>query len=192
MYIVALLFAALAWAVFAPNSHYFLRMYFAAQLIYLPVVWSAYYLTGGQSPVYTFIYSLFTFGILAVVLAMTYESLRKPRRTIVLVSLALALAVAFLARMELRDSPPAISAQMVESFVLALCGTAMGLSARSNEHPMIPVTLSLLWLAQATMRLGFVLHMPQTEWLVANQWIPPWLVITATGWIGYSLRRQAT
>lgn len=76
---------------------------------------------------------------------------------------------------------------LIEGGALALAGATIGYTAARSKIVGILLTLSFLWLALATFRLGFVLNVESQTWLQLNRMLPTVFVCGALGWIGLKL-----
>jgi hypothetical protein len=187
---LALLIGALLWAISAPQRSRWLRNYLYAQALYIPAVWGAWYLVGDSRP-YIYLYALFTSIILVMVLCIAFERWAEPRGRILLASLFVAAAVLVPAAIYLRSPSGGQQIQVLEATALAFAGAMIGFSAPHLRDRAIAGTLSVFWLMQATMRMGFVWHIEKAWWLAANEWMHGAAGIVAFSFIGWFLWREA-
>jgi hypothetical protein len=183
---LALLIGALLWAISAPQRSRWLRNYLYAQALYIPAVWGAWYLVG-DSRAYLYIYAAFTVTILVMVFCIALERWTEPVWKIFWASGLVALSVFLPAAIQLPHPSGGQQIQILEASALAFAGAMVGFSAPWHKDRAISVTLSLFWLTQAMMRVGFVWHIDEAWWLFANEWMHGAAGIVAFGCIGWFL-----
>ena len=179
---------ALVWTLLAPQRSAWLTMWLVAQLFYIPAVWGVWLGTHGEGSMYLEIYFVFTAAILVTVLGLALSALGEPRRSILMAAAGVSCCIGFALVMGAPSLTAADIVQIAESVTLTFAALVLGLSVHGRNQ-VVAGTLSLLWLCQAGVRAGAVLH--ETNWLTVTEWLPATLLIAAVTWIGFILRWEA-
>jgi len=179
---------ALLWALMAPQRSLWLTLWLVAQLLYIPAIWGAYFFTQGYGIIYLQIYAVFTGVILTTCLGMAFSALGEPRRAVISAAGGISVCVLIALLEGCKSLSGDAVVQMGEIVLLTFSALVLGLSAHGRDR-MIPATLSLLWLCQAGIRAGVILH--ESKWHPVTEWLPAALLIAAVTWLGGCLRWAA-
>ena len=188
MRFAALLFAAV-WAQWfalrypCPKS---LRLYFAANLIYLLGTQPFLFLFGRTSVQYEVAY--YGFAALHSIGALNVAREQLARRWHLAAGFIVGAAIAW--RAYAGFAKPLQAYQwfaLLEGGTLALAGTALCYSAARNTRAGIMLALAALWQALAWFRLGFAIDNNSELWHRLNLFLPTYFVCIAFGWIGLRL-----
>lgn len=183
------LFAAILWALYCARypCRKSLRAYLVAALVVNIGTEVSLFAFGETARAYAILYACFTaIGLLAA-LNVARDCLAK--RWHVLAGAAAALLVVLRAYAGLAKPLHFYDwFALAEGAALTLAGTALLFSAAHHERPKIWLTLGVLWIVQACVRVGFVLSLPSPTWLNLNDWLPTVLVVGAYGFLGMQLK----
>jgi hypothetical protein len=186
----------LVYAVTAPVGH-FLRWYLVVQIVYVPIVFCAYKFFSNLSITFCLVYSVCTLPcLLAALILCLYALTDHPAPGYPFLAAPFIAGIFFLMLMTASRHSGRFSFYItaVETTTLIFAGTMIGLSApfQIDLDDRIPAfTLAFLWICQAGFRLIYILHEISESWEIANQVVPPMLMVAASGWLGWSRRRAA-
>ena len=180
---------ALLWALKACPRARWLRNYLLAQTFATPVellLWSAI----GYGPVYTFCYVLLTGIVLATVVGLALDYLAEPKQATIVAAFIIASMGLIAALTGMGETIWTQQLQVATAYILSFCGIVMGLSAVGRRDNILPLSLSLLWMAQAGMHYGIVLHWDSGWWIGASRWMPGTMIAVSTLWLGWIFRHR--
>lgn len=153
--------------------------YFAAQALYVPVVWGTYFAIG-LGHLYGLVYSAATGVILLSVAGIAWESLhaRKYRAQVTFLAFVLASAATEAVYFKLpRRADWFDWVLLVEGSILLWAGTLLAFMAGHWKRSIPLFGLALYWIFEAAFDFGFCLNWP--HWLPLNTWVPPSAAVLA-------------
>jgi hypothetical protein len=142
---------------------------------------------------YKIVYALFTaICLLPIVIFWLLSINNHPAiGQVVLCSLGVPVIFTVISWYGIRHFTLGIATQIVEASVLIGCGTGVMFAAPFQRLPgevLAAMTLSILWLSQATFRYGYIQNIHNPVWETANQMLPAFFFIAAALWLGWRLR----
>lgn len=179
----------LLWAMRWPMP-WNLAAYLVTQLICL-IAFELSWRLIGPGKLYGCIYAVLTALVLAAIGRLVTEGLATARYRARCMAIGLILAAVFARLSYLGLMRPAEWFDWIiitEGALLVCGGVLMGMSAPYTRLPDIALGLSTLWLAQALMAFGYVLHFP--AWNKVGVYARPIAGIVGFAFIGWRLRRR--
>lgn len=182
---------ALLWALRWPMS-LSLGRYLVAELLYIPAVmlsWWAF----GSSVAYSWVYSIFTALILAAVVRLAWESMAGARHPLWAAAASLLLTEGYVGIAIVSLGRPLQWADWIilaEGAVLFWAASIVGMSAPYSRPrwPDVSIGLSVLWIAQSLLDLGYCMHYPR--WSEFVDVASPLIGIAGFLFIGFRLRHR--
>lgn len=164
--------------------------YLLSQLLCLPVLELSWRLIG-PGKLYGWIYTIFTTLVFAAIARLTWESLLRAKYKLRVVAIASLLAMVFARAAFLglgREFYWFDAIVLLEGFLLVLAGVLMGMSSPYMKQPDICLGLSIMWLIQALLAFGFILHYP--KWVAIDEYSRALVGIAGFLFIGCRLRHR--